>query len=551
MRKKHLLLCFLLLTLFTLSGGCSHFQNPSSPKEDEVKFSESMNLSIAFWDITNMENAQSKDRLWSFIEEKFNINIQPISLNWSNYNDQYLIMAVSDTLPDIFPATAISGASTGGDFRLSSMVERGLLRPLPDDLSSYPEVESVVEMLRNQITYSDGRIYTFPRMSFVDPTLGSSDAGLIVRKDWLKSLGLGEPKSLEEFIEMASAFANNDPDGNGIKDTIGFNCGNRLVLGKWLALGVAPQLNIVSWTDEGGRFIPTYLSDGYLQIVLALRKLYETGGLDPAFHLKKPADVVYDFAKGKLGALEYKISPATIAEVELYWNQYHDGDNASFEECVGLLNIFPASDGKYYSNSSTSFWSETLFSSRLDDKKTDRILHLFNYLLSDEGWMLTRFGLEKEDYSLDNGRFTCLIDTSSDSLTGILNNRYASLSLFESLASWGGTEEDFIPNEQNVLRYGSYAAQLAYDALKWSQEHTLSVERPEEIISMIKPESKIFTPSLISREVTQIIIEDGDPAGLWDNLITRLRRLGLDEYVESVNRYAAQMGIYSKTKTEK
>lgn len=41
------------------------------------------------------------------------------------------------------------------------------------------------------------------------------------RKDWLDKLGLEVPKTLDDYEKVLTAFVEEDPDGNGKKDTAG------------------------------------------------------------------------------------------------------------------------------------------------------------------------------------------------------------------------------------------------------------------------------------------------------------------------------------------
>ena len=42
-----------------------------------------------------------------------------------------------------------------------------------------------------------------------------------IRQDWLDNLGLDTPETLDDLVNVARAFVENDPDGNGADDTIG------------------------------------------------------------------------------------------------------------------------------------------------------------------------------------------------------------------------------------------------------------------------------------------------------------------------------------------
>ena len=44
---------------------------------------------------------------------------------------------------------------------------------------------------------------------------------MIIRQDWLDNLGLKAPTNMDEFEAVIKAFTEDDPDGNGQKDTMG------------------------------------------------------------------------------------------------------------------------------------------------------------------------------------------------------------------------------------------------------------------------------------------------------------------------------------------
>ena len=74
---------------------------------------------------------------------------------------------------------------------------------------------------------------------------------------------------------MTIAFAKNDPDGNGIDDTLGYNVNSINALGKWVILGIAPECNVYSWTENNGFYVPSWSTDAFKQVVKDYRLLYE------------------------------------------------------------------------------------------------------------------------------------------------------------------------------------------------------------------------------------------------------------------------------------
>ena len=483
-----------------------------------ITFEENIPISIAFWNIQDMVQNTKSDAILNHIEELFNITIEPVSMNWTDYKERYKIQYATNTLPDVFANLSIPSSDKG-------------IRSLPDDLSNFPYVDSLLGKI-DYIKYSFGKNYFIPRLSFEDSIHSSSDSAMIVRRDWIKKLGLSQPHSLSEFINLVSAFANDDPDGNGKDDTIGYNVNNLDALGKWLMLGISPDCNVYSWVETENGYIPSYLTNDFKKVVLAYRTLYERGGLDPNFYLKKSSDATYDFAQGKLGALEYKSSPAAIMELQELWELYND---QPFEECVDVLHIFPTEDGNYYSNSSKIFWSETYFSSNVDDEKMERILYLIDYLLSPEGSKLMNYGIEGVDYVEVNGEYECLLDLDTTGLTKALQNKYPSLLLFGNLAIWGGTYEDFQINKMNQLQYGEYAIELSRKELQWNMDNTIQISRPYDFMLMPKEDSDSFNKQTVKNDFIRVIIGTDDPIKTWDSYIDKYYAEGIGDYIERQN----------------
>ncbi|MDF2539885.1 MAG: sugar transporter substrate-binding protein [Herbinix sp.] len=526
-----------ILILVLLTSGCSNVQHNQVqnvlPLPDSIKnieFKDHLNISVAFWDIQDMVAGEKEDPLLSYIENTFNVTFEPISVSWSDYKEKYQIMSATGSLPDMFASLTISSTENTYSSSLNNLILSNSVRSLPEDLSNYPNIKDVIDKCGNiQI---NGLNYVIPRISFQDKILGSSDAAMLVRKDWMKKLGLSQPESLEEFINLVCAFANDDPDGNGKNDTIGYNVNNRVALGKWVMLGIAPECNVYNWIETDQGYTPSFITDNFKKVVTAYRTLYEKGGLDPDFYTKKSSDAVNDFASGKLGTLEYKSSPSSIMELKSLWEMYQD---TPFENSVDVLPIFPADDGNYYSNSSRIFWSETLFSNNLEDEKMERILYIYNYLLSKQGLELVKFGIEGVDYEKKNGEYHCLIDTGNQSLLTVLMKKYPSLALFANLAAWGGTWDDFEDNELNNLRYGAYAMELARKDILWNQKNTIQVDRPYDFMLLPKETTDYFNTETVIDDFTRVIIGKEDPIIMWDHIVAGYYANGLKGYIDRQN----------------
>lgn len=523
------LLCAALCLPFS-AGACG-----SQTDDDAISSAytglETEEISIGYWNIERMSDVQ-KDAMRDYMEERFSISITPVSVDWSNYKDYYQMLSATNSLPDVFATLTISSNDANDSAYYENLIESGSIQPLPDDLSAYPNLEKLMGQLE-YTRYRDGHFYAIPRISFVDSSLACTDAAMIVRRDWMDNLGLSDPQNLDEFIELIDAFANDDPDGNGENDTIGYNVNAQSALGKWVILGIAPQCNTYSWIQQGDSYIPSWYSEEFYAVVKAYRRMYESGGLDPNFYLKNPNEVVEDFAAGRLGALEYKSAPGSIQLIEEQWNKYND---KPFEECVDILPMFPAPNGTTYCNSSSPFWSESFISASVSEEKLDRILAMFDYLLSDEGLRMSKYGIYGKDYTVDkNGTYTCLLDTKSASLVTLLENKYPSITLFSGLATWGGSDADFSLTEMNYTRYGKNCVVLANKEVTWNRSHATQVERPYDFLIVPKESSELFSTANAFSNFVKCIIGDDDPETMWQSFIQDLKDLGLDDYIKRQN----------------
>ncbi|WP_276952350.1 hypothetical protein [Acetatifactor muris] len=305
-RNRHNRICsfFLCFAMCLSVCGCSSEEADTMPDRSvlpsslqALSFEEHMDISVGYWDIDAMTKTTQPDGMTQYIEELFNITLHPMSVTWTNYKERYQFLSFTNSLPDMFATITLSSTDNNDSATYSDLVSSGSIRSLPEDMSAYPILSGMLEAAPS-IRYTDGRYYAIPRISYMDPILGAMDAAVLVRRDWMNNLGYDDPQNFEEFAELTAAFANNDPDGNGLDDTIGYNVNNRNALGKWVILGIAPECNVYSWVEEDGRFVPSWTTDAFKDVVSAYRYLYETGGLDPAFYSKSPTTILNDFASG-------------------------------------------------------------------------------------------------------------------------------------------------------------------------------------------------------------------------------------------------------------
>lgn len=158
----------------------------------------------------------NKNPMISLGEEKLGIKIETTLLGGDagNYATKLrLALTGSEELPDVFPVYDTQ--------MISDMIESGRAKAIDDDIEKYmPERLKEIYDKFPETFYpvtKDGKTYGIANV----PTLDDGQI-MIVRQDWLDKLNLKAPTNMEEFEAVIKAFTEEDPDGNGKKDTYGF-----------------------------------------------------------------------------------------------------------------------------------------------------------------------------------------------------------------------------------------------------------------------------------------------------------------------------------------
>jgi putative aldouronate transport system substrate-binding protein len=148
-----------------------------------------------------------------------------------------LLLSSGAKLPDAFAA---------GNDPLQSLLAADKLMPLDEAIEKYahPEYKKLLETYSYALgeVKKDGKIYGLPAFF-----MGDEGTVMWIRKDWLESLGLQPPKTLDDFENVIKQFTENDPDQNGKNDTTGLAV--PLKEGPWTWMGQTDAI-VAALTDQ-------------------------------------------------------------------------------------------------------------------------------------------------------------------------------------------------------------------------------------------------------------------------------------------------------------
>ncbi|WP_162848463.1 extracellular solute-binding protein [Paenibacillus nanensis] len=128
-----------------------------------------------------------------------------------------LMLSSGEKLPDLFVSTQ---SNTTNMF-----IESGKLLDVEEAFEKYASDTWKAAMAEVPEAWhpfiKDGKKFAIP---ILRPTMGTQSP-LWIRQDWLDKLNLKAPTTLEELETVMDAFVNQDPDGNGKKDTVALEFG--------------------------------------------------------------------------------------------------------------------------------------------------------------------------------------------------------------------------------------------------------------------------------------------------------------------------------------
>lgn len=553
MRKVRRFLTVLLILAFTVSlfTGCGSgdakksnessdttAQTPATESSAQAStaedaFKEHYEISIALWEIGDSFPEGKEDKLKDFIQEKFNLTIKPINLSWDDYVQKIQVWAASDQLPDAFAIDARTQTF------YKSWVNQGVVKALPDDMSKYPKLDELLKM-PDIAAYKDpnGKYYCIPRQAYTKLELYCADKGIKMRKDWMQNVGMpNNPQSWEEFTALMKAFAYNDPDQNGQDDTVGLTAWDR---GFFLNLLLSSEIPNQScgtndFIKEDGKWIPAAFSKNMIPALKRLKTLWDSGGVDKDMAVLKTNEGEDKFYSGKAGAYS-RASIFYPTEVDKFKKSF---PGKKFSEVVTYLKPWAAPDGKTYRYESMTPWSETYFPAKLDDKKLERALTLFDWMISEEGQTYLHYGFEGTDYKMNGDKIEITRPKNEDGSFVLLYDLYPIVRTFTTMVNW---DQDFqFLNDPSKDPDQKALEQEIMDYYQAADKVGIS-KNTDYRFKFFDIPSKNKDTMLVADEAMKAVMSD-DAEKTWNEIIQSYLANGYDRIIQEYNDAAKTAGI--------
>ena len=255
------------------------------------------------------ENDTYTDNAYTrYIKSVINVqNIDVFEANDSQY-DTNVSMAISmGSLPDIMVVSSQD--------EVEQLVEAGLIEDLTESYNNCISdrirkmYESYGDSLKDMVTY-DGKIMALPETNITDgPNL------VWLRKDWMDKLGLSEPHTIDDVVNIVKHFISEDPGNNGVDasgkpNTVGLavdtdvtgECGysSEFLLDIIFAcFGAYPKQWIM---NNDGEIVYGSVTDEAKEALSYISSLYNQGVIDNDFLLRTSTNICELIENGQCGS---------------------------------------------------------------------------------------------------------------------------------------------------------------------------------------------------------------------------------------------------------
>ncbi len=297
------LLALLMLTGCDTSGGSTGTQGTASSAVQIDKENKNIDLTLCLLFNDSSDYPELKEGFKKEVFDKTGYTLNLTILPRTDYGNTLNLRALAGDLKGLIKSFGTSD--------LIRFKEDGIIVPMTNVLSQNETWNKFPEDLRDSV-YFDGEYWGIP-MSY-----GRNLFTRSFRKDWLDNLGLKPPTTIDELYEVARAFTEDDPDGNGKNDTVGFT-----TAGTWTLQDIFQSFNAslnatgsssITYDPKLGYWTDTMTRPEMIEALKWLNDLYTKGYLDKESFTNSGAAMRDKMYAGGYGST-------------FYWNGWAEIDN--------------------------------------------------------------------------------------------------------------------------------------------------------------------------------------------------------------------------------
>ncbi|NOU72763.1 hypothetical protein GC098_15260 [Paenibacillus sp. LMG 31458] len=359
-------------------------------------------MKLTFWNLDENQNPDSVGV--NALKEKFSIDIDFNSATREAMKEKLNLMISSGEIPDWWKEPSFT--------EYDKFLQQNVAAEIPQKLieQNMPKYMSWLKRFLGDDPFKyvrrDGKIYGLP----VIWDIGIDGLQLAFRQDWLTKVGITKtPETLQEMEAALMKFRNEDPDGNGKKDTYGITSSGDNIESMFSSVFGAFDAYPNIFREKDGKIVRGEIEPGAKQALEVLNRWYKNELIDPEFVVNKGNNVEDKVLTDKIGAIEYYWWTLLPGNAFLGGDQWHDKlakNHPGFN--FAIVGGVKGPDGKYgMSQYNPAYASGVMFGKQLekDQDKLVKYMQVFEATqFEPEVYEKMNFGEKGKQWKLsDNG----------------------------------------------------------------------------------------------------------------------------------------------------
>lgn len=505
----------LAVALAVTSAGCSGGNKRGGVDEGPIKIS---------WVPQNDGPVDRDSPIKKLLEEKYDVQLEFIYMDRNKAEDLLNIRIASGDVPDVI--------STIKDSQFRNFIDQKVVSEIPEKYlktnfkTLYDAIEKDGKAGAWDYSKENDKIYGIPTFNLD----GRYHMVNIWRDDWLKKVGINKiPETLEEAEVAFYKFVNEDPDGNGKKDTYALS--NKGIEAVFCAYGAYPYG--MFWTMRNNKIVLSAVVPEMKEALKKLAQYYKDGLIDPEFITgeNKGQNQFYtvSFWNGIIGFSSpgpiYRFAPALAPDLNPSANHQNfkaiQGENATYD--YGKPLVGP--EGKFGANHWGEFsGSHMVIGSKVapESRKMSKILEINQSIMTNyEDFIFAYWGREGIDYKYENEIYVPTIDTKTRISYGLAMHGIGRLLNY-----------DFAKKNEPKAKF------------ELSEKHANYTDDYQNLIWGGLP-SDLQYKSIISSKIDEAyiaFITGKRPAEEFDRFVQELYNSGLDKLTDEANEWYEKYG---------
>jgi putative aldouronate transport system substrate-binding protein len=262
------LACFTVLSLSVIyGGGRQSGRSGTSAAKPEI--------SITVLDrgqVAASEGTYEDNRWTRWINENSPVRVRWVPILVADSKARINTLFAAGTAPDVV-------WEYGKDF-MDNLYYQEVIQPVGEYIekysTSYKAYQAKYPIMMPYLIADDGQQYgisTYPGRGTVN--------FVFIRQDWLDKFGMSMPVTIEEAVTFMRRVRDEDPDGNGVKDTWGLVWNNYYLntIKSWFG---APYPDFI-FDVQNGHFVDWQSTPGYRAYLEFMAMCYREGFINPEF----------------------------------------------------------------------------------------------------------------------------------------------------------------------------------------------------------------------------------------------------------------------------